>query len=134
MEAWNLFDHYYLHLTQVRFLDWVSVLVTLKEPHNTLGFMASLLFQVIVWNGFLGALFAQMLTVTTSYGVVYKAVIFSLILWFVFKIVVNLYQVPILSGIHSVAGALSGLGAIILWGLTLGFALKRLDRYYGSPG
>lgn len=24
MNAWNLFDYYFLHITQIRFLDWVS--------------------------------------------------------------------------------------------------------------
>lgn len=130
MNAWNLFDYYFLGITQIRFLDWVSVLLTLDKPFNTTVAVISLLIQMIVWDGFLGAVFAHLVPLITSRGLVYKSTLFSLVLWFSFKIIVNLYHVPFLSGKQAYPGGLSNLLAVIVWGIVMGLALKRLEKEY----
>ena len=49
-------------------------------------------------------------------------------LWFAFKIIVNLYRVPLLSGIQPQPGAISNVMAVILWGVIMGLVLQKLDK------
>ena len=128
MNAWNLFDYYFLHITEIRFLDWVAVLVTWDKPINVIITVISLLIQIIVWDGFLGIVFAHLVVLITTKGIVYKATLYSVLLWLIFKIIVNFYRVPVLSGMQPFPGGLSNLMAIVLWGITMGFMLKKLEK------
>lgn len=127
MNIWNLFDFFILKITEIRFLDWLSVLLTWDKPANIFQEIIALLLQIIVWDGFLGIVFAYLVALTTSKGIVYKSTLYGLLLWFLFKVIVNFYRVPVLSGLQSYPGALSNLMAVILWGIILGITLKILE-------
>lgn len=126
-DSWNLIDYYFLHITEIRFLDWAAILATWSRPRNSLGTVFFLMLQIL-WDGFLGIIFAHLLiSITTRYLIV-KSIFFSLMLWFAFKIIVNLYRVPLLSGIQPQPGAISNVMAVILWGVIMGLVLKKLDK------
>lgn len=130
MNTWNLLDYYFLQITQIRFLDWLSVLLTWAKPENSLQTVIALVLQTIIWDGFLGVVFAHLLVSVSSKGIVCKSIFYSLLLWFTFKIIVNLYRVPILSGPgeQPYSGRLSNLLAAIIWGIVMGLVLKILDK------
>ncbi|UWG96229.1 hypothetical protein LPY66_15160 [Dehalobacter sp. DCM] len=128
MNVWNLFDYYVFHITKIRFLDWLWVLLTLDKPENSLQSVIALIIQIIIWDGFLGVVFAHLLVMITSQGIVYKSTIYGLLLWFSFKVAVNFYRIPVLSGIQPFPGALSNLLAVILWGIILGLILKIFEK------
>lgn len=127
MNIWNLLDFYLIHITQIRFLDWASVLLTWSKPTSSFATIFHLIIQLL-WGGLLGILFVHLLVSTTSRGIIIKSTYFGLMCWFSFKIIVNLFRVPFLSGIQPVPGAMSNVFAVILWGISLGFILKRLEK------
>jgi hypothetical protein len=129
MNAWNLFDYYFLHITRIRFLDWVSILGNWAISTNNLEIIFLLIFQTVIWDGFLGIIFVHLVKLTTSKGIIYKSVFYSSLCWFFFKIIVNFYRVPVLSGgTQTTPGLLSNFLAAILWGIILGFVLKKLEK------
>ncbi|MCR6544392.1 hypothetical protein [Dehalobacterium formicoaceticum] len=130
MNTWNLFDYYVLHLTEIRFLDWFSVLQTWAKPENGLQAVISLILQTMVWDGFLGIVFAHLVVLITSKAIVYKSALYSALLWFTFKVIINICQVPFLSGPgeQPFSGRMSNLLAIFIWGIVLGLVLKKLDQ------
>ena len=128
MNAWNLFDYYFLHITELRFLDWLAVLLTWARPLNGFETILYLVLQTIVWDGVLGVGFAHLVVSITSENIIYKSTLYSIVLWFTFKVIVNFYHVPVLTAKQSFPGRLSNLLAAILWGLTLGFVLKKLEK------
>ena len=128
MNFWNLLDYYFFHITQIRFLDLAAVLLTWSKPQTVFATVIHLIIQMLIWNGFLGIIFAHLLVSITSRGLIIKSTIYSLLLWFFFKITVNFYRVPVLSGMQPLPGALSNLLAVILFGIVLGLVLKKLDK------
>ena len=128
MNAWNLIDYYFLHITEIRFLDWFSILTSWAKPENIFEAIIALIFQTVLWDGFLGVVFAHLIFLITSKGVVYKSVVYSLLCWFFFKVMVNFYHVPLLSGKQSLSGRLSNIMAAILWGIIMGLTLRKLDK------
>ncbi|ATW27241.1 hypothetical protein [Candidatus Formimonas warabiya] len=127
MNIWNLTDYYLFHITEIRFLDWAAVLLTWSRPPAAFQGVISLFVQLI-WDAFLGAIFAHLLVLITSRELMIKSTLYSMILWFFFKIVVNFYRVPVLSGKQPFPGLLSNLAAIILWGIVLGLVLEKLNK------
>lgn len=127
MNVWNLSDYYFFNITKIRFLDWAAVLLTWSKPPTVMETVIYLLIHLL-WDGFLGITFAHLLVMITSRGLIIKSTIYGLLLWFSFKIIVNLYRVPVLSGLQPFPGAMSNLLAVILWGLVLGLVLKKLDK------
>lgn len=128
MNVWNLFDYYILHITEIRFLDWLAVLLTWAKPANSFQEVISLVLQIIVWDGFLGVIFVHLVVLSTSKGIIYKSIFYGLVLWFLFKVIVNFYRVPVLSGLQPYPGALSNLMAVIIWGIIMGITLKIFEK------
>jgi len=127
MNVWNLLDYYFFHITKIRFLDWAAVLLTWSKPPTASETVVYLIIHLI-WDGFLAIIFAHLIVSITSRGLIIKSTLYSVLLWFFFKIIVNLYRVPVLSGLQPFPGALSNLLAVILFGIVLGLALKKLDK------
>jgi hypothetical protein len=129
MNAWNLSDYYWVHITKIRFLDWFAVLLTWAEPTNTLLTVLYLILQTVLWDGFLGIVFTHLIGLITPKGLVFKSTFFSLLVWFIFKVIVNLFRVPVLSGKQPFPGGLSNFLAVILWGVVLGLTLRKLENW-----
>jgi hypothetical protein len=127
MNIWNLIDYYYFHITNLRFLDWIAVLASGKNPQSIYEVIVDLIL-VIVWDGVLGIFFAHLLMKTTSSGVIIKASIYSTLLWFIFHGIAVLYRLtPILEG-QTFSGRFSNLLSALLWGIILGWVLKKFDK------
>lgn len=127
MNVWNLSDYYFLHLTKIRFLDWASVLLAWSKPKTAVETVIYLIIHLL-WDGFLAIIFSHLLVSITSRGLIIKSTIYSVLLWFFFKITVNIYRVPVLSGLQPFPGAMSNLLAVILFGIVLGLVLKKFDK------
>ena len=129
MNAWNLFDFYLLNLTQVRLVDWASCLTVWMRPTSTAD-IGLFLFIHLVWTGFLGVVFAHLVRLITSRHMLIKSTLYSLVLWFTFKVIINLYQVPFISGRPNpeLLGGLSMIFSAVLWGIVLGLMLRALDK------
>lgn len=127
MNVWNLADYYFLHITEIRFLDWAAVLLTWSKPPTPVETVVALLIHLL-WDGFLGIIFAHLLSLVTSRGLIIKSTFYGLLLWFSFKIIVNLFRVPVLSGLQPFPGSVSNLLAVVVWGIVLGTVLRKLDK------
>jgi hypothetical protein len=53
MNLWNLLDFYFIHITQLRFLDWAAVLVSWSKPKGSFNTIFYLIMQLL-WDGMLG--------------------------------------------------------------------------------
>jgi hypothetical protein len=126
MNAWNLMDYYFINFTNLRFLDWVAVIASGTKPSSNFEVIVDLVIAFI-WDGALGVIFAHLLTKITSRGVIIKATIYSALLWFIFHGIAVFYRLtPILEG-QTFPGRFSNFLSSILWGIILGWILKKLD-------
>ncbi len=125
LNAWSLFSFYVIQLTDLRMLDWAGIAIFGSIPQTGFQVVSSLLMQLI-WSGFRGILFSYLFPDVKSQGYIGKAVIFSVIVAFFENIIVTLYKVPNLTELTSGTVLSSNIGAI-LWGILLGFLVRRLD-------
>lgn len=127
MNIWNLIDYYFFHITNLRFLDWIAVLASGEKPESIFEVIVDLIL-VMVWDGVLGIIFAHLLVKITSRGMIIKACIYSTLLWFIFRTIAVLYKInPLLAG-QNFPGRLSNLLSALLWGIILGWVLKKFDK------
>lgn len=128
MNIWNLFDYYILHLSPIRFLDWFFVLLYWVKPTSRFELAFSLILQIIVWCGFMGVIFAHVVKLITARYIIFKSILYSMILWFIFKVIVNFYEVPVISGKPPIQGGMSNIFAIIIWGIVTGLMMKYFEK------
>lgn len=128
MNTCNLIDYYFIHITRLRYLDWIAVLASGVKPQSIFEVIIDLIL-VIWWDGVLGIIFAYLLLKTTSRGVIVKASLYATLLWFIFHTIAVLYKItPIIEG-QPFSGRLLNLGESLLWGIILGWLLKEFDKY-----
>jgi hypothetical protein len=126
MNIWNLIDYYFFHITHLRFLDWIAVLASGEKPQSIFEVIVDLIL-VILWNGVLGIIFAHLLMKITSRGVIVKSSIYGLLLCFAFHTITVLYRIAPITAGQTFPGRLSILLAALLWGIILGWVLKKFD-------
>ena len=117
---------YYLHLTTLRWVDFMGIFVYGKKPvilGETLLGVVSMYFFV----GLLGIVFAFIIPKITSKNYLLKGVVFSLFVWFLAYVVAQLFKVPELLHIPLKTTLSHFIGATI-WGLSLGYALNWLGN------
>jgi len=117
---------YGLKLTQIRFIDWASIIATGSLPNDFSSIIYSLFVQ-ICWSGVLGIGLAFSIPLITSKGYFIKALIYSFLLGFFFRGMVVLYQVPELYKITTQTGEINSI-PVFLWGLTTAYILRKLDN------
>lgn len=127
MNIWNLTEVYLLRISNVRFADWVAVLTSGVKSQSVFQVITDIIIQ-IVWDGFLGIIFAHLLVKITSRGIIIKSVLYAIILWFFFRAVAILYRITPLYAGQTFTGRLFNLLGAVLWGAILGVFLKRLDK------
>ena len=127
MNIWNLAEVYLLRISNTRLLDWVAVLTSGAKPQSVIQGITDLLVQII-WDGFLGIIFAHLLVKITSRGIIIKSVLFATILWFFFRAVAVLYRITPLYAGQAFVGRLFNLLGAVLWGVILGVLLKHFDK------
>lgn len=125
MNVWGLISYHVLDFGRLRFLDWMGIILYGDFP-VTFGEQAYALWVQLFGLGYLGILFAYLIPVTTSWWYIGKAVIFSGAFSFVAYALPLLFRVPELTAVPLNSVISNHLGAGI-WGITLGYALQRLD-------
>lgn len=127
MNIWNLAEVYLLRISNVRLADWVAVLTSGAKSQSVFQVITDIIIQII-WDGFLGIIFAHLLVKITSRGIIIKSVLFATILWFFFRAVAVLYRItPLYTG-QAFTGRLFNLLGAVLWGAILGVLLKRSEK------
>lgn len=127
MNIWNFAEVYLLHISNIRLLDWVAVLTSGTKSQSIFQVITDLIIQII-WDGFLGIIFAHLLEKITSRGIIIKSALFATILWFFFRAVAVLYRITPLYAGQAFAGRFFNLLGAVLWGAILGILLKRFDK------
>ena len=92
MNVWNLTDFYLFHITNLRLLDWVAVLTSGEKSQSFFQSITDLIIQLI-WDGFLGIIFAHLLIKITSRGVIVKSVLYGTLCWFFFRVIAILFKI-----------------------------------------
>ncbi|HBE80774.1 MAG TPA: hypothetical protein DDW65_23760 [Firmicutes bacterium] len=121
------FIFYGLKLTEIRFIDWASIIMTGSLPNDLNSIIYSLFVQII-WSGALGIGLAYSISLINSKGYLIKAIIYSFMVGFTFRGIVVLYQVPELYKISAQTSELNFIPAMV-WGLTAAYMLRKLDRF-----
>jgi hypothetical protein len=124
---WNLTDFYFFHISNLRLLDWVAVLTSGEKSQSFFQSITDLIIQLI-WDGFLGIIFAHLLIKITSRGVIVKSVLYGTLCWFFFRAIAILFKItPLIAG-HTFPSRFSNLLGAVLWGIVLGSFLKQFDK------
>ena len=124
MNIWSLFSYHTLNFGEIRFLDWMGVILYGTLP-ETFAEQAYALFVQVLGLGVLGILFAYLLVQTTSRWYIGKAIIYSAAVSFAAYALPALFQMPYLSTMPLSAVVSNHIGALI-WGVGLGYTLKRM--------
>lgn len=112
---------YHYQLTETRFIDWASIIMTGDPPKSTFDLFYSFFAQSL-WSGSLGIIIAFLVLLTTSKNHLIKGVIFSFFFGFSFRGIVVLFQVHDLDKISTQTSALNFM-PVALWGLTTMYIL-----------
>ncbi|MFZ5897940.1 MAG: YqhR family membrane protein [Bacillota bacterium] len=131
--AMNVFAQiaWFLHLTQVRYLDWAAVLLYGHRPH---GFGEAAFAQIvqIVFTGILGIAFAYLVPLISSRHYLFRGIVFGLTAWFL------IYSMTLLYGLHTVVQlelltvAVDFVGSVV-FGLVLAATLNALEEKIDDP-
>lgn len=124
---WNLIDYYWLHLNNLRFIDWSGMLMMGHIPDSTLDFIFAS-FLLFLCDGIIGIAFTYLLGKTTSRGFIIKGLVFSYVVTFIFRTLVLFYRIPVLSDSQTSLRMMSSMFAGFLWGGLTGLILKWLDK------
>lgn len=116
---------YYLKLSSLRYLDFVSLMIFSNLPKSR-GEAWFAFFVMWAFFGVLGSVFALLVPVIKSGNLILKGVIFGGSVWFLSYAVTVLFKVSELQNIPLNNAVSNFIGATI-WGLALGFAFGWLN-------
>lgn len=119
--------YYWFHIVKIRFLDWTAILVLRDLPQNIPETIYALLLQLL-WDGFLGIIFAFLLPLMSAKGYKTKGAIYGLFLSFIFCSIAVLFRVPFLSAKVPFVTVLFNQLCVIIWGIFLAVILKKLEK------
>ncbi len=131
MNLWEFISFHLLGFSQHRFVDWTSIAMYGRLPQNAFEVILALVFHIL-FTGFLGGIFALVLSYIGSEYPVMKGVIYATILTFAFFAVPTFLQHPILSQTPAVTVVSNHIGAII-WGVSMARTLHRLKPRQLQP-
>ena len=110
-------------------MDWVAVLTSGEKSQSGFQIITDFIIQII-WDGFLGAIFAHLLIKISSKGIMIKATLYGALLWFFIRSIAVLFRLnPLIIG-QTFPGRLSNLLGAVLWGIVLGYLLQRFDKVF----
>lgn len=117
---------YYLHITTLRWVDLMGILVYGRKP-VTLGEILLGIVWVYFFLGVLGIVFAFIIAKITSRNYLLKGVVFSILVSLLTHTLTQLFKVPELLNIP-LKTSFSDFSGAIIWGLSLGYTLKWLNN------
>ncbi len=126
LNIWSL-PFYFLKLVNIHHIHWAGILICHGLPRNTGESLVCFIIQVL-WDGILGVFFSYLFKNSTSGDYIYKGLLYSFFLSFVFNSIVTLYRVPILSDRYELIAFLLNEAGALIYGLILALTLRRLDQ------
>lgn len=117
---------YKFKLTNIRFIDWASIIMLGKLPNDLHSIIYTLFIQIL-WSGALGIGMVLIYPYINGKGYYIKGTLYAFLLGFIFRGIVVLFRIPELS-ITSTLGSELNFMAVISWGLTAAFILRRLVK------
>ncbi len=125
MNAINLAAYFILNTTNIRFLDWASIIILGSMPSNSAEFFYALFIQ-LMFSGVMGVIFNYLMIYVLSREYIINAILYSFFVSLISRGYVLAYKVPFLYT-PSLTTSITNISSIFLWGLVLGFLLKRLN-------
>lgn len=113
------------HLTTLRFVDWMAIIIYGHIPPFTFGETFLALLGHIVFCGTLGALFAQLVPHISSRNLIFKSWLYFISIWFIIYAITALFKtegtIPL--PVHTV---LSNIIAATILGVVQALVLRNL--------
>lgn len=126
MNIWSLFSYHILHFSTLRMLDWAGIMIYGHLPMTFLGSAYALTVHLF-WTGFLGIVFAYLITYTTSQHYILKGIIFSVISGIIIYSLPRLFHIQNLTTTPFTTSVSDHTGGII-FGVTMAYFLGKFDR------
>ncbi|PKM88899.1 MAG: hypothetical protein CVU87_06470 [Firmicutes bacterium HGW-Firmicutes-12] len=125
MNIWSYFA-YYINITEIRFADWAAILVYGHKPTTIIQLLFAQFVQFI-WIGFLGFVFAYLVPIITSRGVLIKGACYGLFVGFAVFSIATMLKVQYLTK-TPLDNAISNYIGALIWGIVMAEVLRRMSR------
>lgn len=126
MNIGDFFSYSILHYSNLRYLDWASILIFGGRPNNSLETLFSLIAQLF-WSGFLGVIFSFITPAITSRGYLLKGAFWGFISGFLIYAVSVLLSMPHYNDLTT-GTAVNQIIWGIIWGISMAYFLKLLNK------
>lgn len=117
---------YYLNFAQIRYLDWMSIIMFGDKPIDSLQTITAL-FSRIIFSGILGILFAYVIKHLNDKHYLFKGWIYAIVVMGILYGLTSLLQVPQLIYSHTYS-VISNFFTSSIFGLALTVSFKHLIR------
>ncbi|MEL7567695.1 MAG: hypothetical protein AAGU27_22845, partial [Dehalobacterium sp.] len=121
---------YYMNITNVRFLDWASIILLGHQSNNAFQIAVMQIYQII-WDGLLGIVFSLLIPLIKSQGLVFKGVLYSFVLLFIFRAITVLFALRPLKDI-SFDTFISNAFCSIIWGILMPYIIVRIYDFQNN--
>ena len=126
MNLINLTFFYILKLTKIRFLDWSGIIMLGHRPNKNIEIIYSLIIHIL-WTGVLGVILAYLIPQISSQGYLLKGGLYAFLITFIFRSLVILYKVPIISNV-SINTSIINTTTSFVWGIILALILAKFEQ------
>lgn len=131
MNVPNYISFYLLDYAKLRFLDYASIALFGHRPLNFTEIVVAQISQIF-FAGFLGIIFAYLITGITSRNHLLKGWVFSLFIWFITFAIAIVFRMPDISKPATESVISNSVGATV-YGLCLPAILGLLDNKFKRP-
>lgn len=123
---------YLLELNQLRYLDWVGVMMFGRTPVTLLETLLALGGELF-FSGVLGVLFAYLVPQIGSKNILIKSWMYGVGTWFSIYGIMTLFKVRGLAAVDAITASTDVITSSV-YGLILGYMLSRINqKYYFAP-
>ncbi|MCR6545705.1 hypothetical protein NVS47_09320 [Dehalobacterium formicoaceticum] len=127
MNIWDLFSYYYLHFSDLRYLDWSAVTIFGHLPHS-MGELVFALFSHFLWVGFMGTIFAYLIELKITSRLYWlKGIIFGYVAGFLIYAAGIALKMPHIMT-RSLDSVITQFIGASIWGFTMAYLLHRMDN------
>ena len=123
---WNLSSQYLFHFARVTWFESMSQVIAGHSITSTMDFIVSTGY-LLIWNGFLGALFIRFVIPDRDGSYIGRAIGFSFIAWFFLQAIGTMHHVKTLDNV-AWQTILSNWIDVIIFGVVLGRLTQKWDQ------
>lgn len=109
------------------FLDWAAIISIGHLPEGLLEVIITH-FILFIWDGIMGIIFVMIIPYINSKHLVYKGIIFSFALLFIFRAITVIFRVEGLENISFII-FMSHVLSSVVWGILAALSIKRFDIF-----